>query len=406
MKKIILLGPSAPYRGGFVHFNAKLGETLINLTNLDTTLIFWKRLYPTLFLPKPEKEFQDLQSKVNFKNQGKSILDYLNPLSWIKLALLLKRIKPDVFITYWTHPIHFPVYFCLFSFIKILTHVPIYLIAHNVKQHEGSFLNKLMTRITFYFAKRIIVHAKQEAKEAENLTSKEKLIVAFHPIYNMFPEDKQFSIQDFKRKLNLQKHVLLFFGFIRPYKGLEYLIEAFKEVSQKIEDVSLLIVGELFWKTDKKQNLATSIKQIPFQLLKKLTLKKDVSKYNPLKLIKKYNLSHRCTVVEDYVPNEDVFKYFKVSDILVAPYISASQSGPVQIAYAFNKPVIVTRVGGLKDAVKEKYSGYTVKPKRSKDLADKIIQYITKDEIKTSNIKEYKKRFFWDKYIRLITDTL
>lgn len=403
-RKIILLGPSAPYRGGIVHFNSRLGEELLSTERVETKLYFWKRLYPTLLLPKPEKSFQDNESKVNFLQKGDAILDYMNPVSWIRLVLTIRNDNPEIFITHWTQPIHFPVFWTLFNLIKLLTNSKIYLIAHNVKQHEDSFLNRFSTKTIFHMVDKVIVHAETEAVDARKFISERKVISAFIPLYDIFPEDKEFDADAFKNELGLKEKVILFFGFIRPYKGLEYLIEAFNIVRNEMNNVSLLIVGELFWKVDenKKLSLFERIKRLPFQILKEVVLKDDVEKYNPLALVSKLGIENDCVIVDNYVPNDDVFKYYKSADVFVAPYVSASQSAPVQIAYAFDKPVIVSSVGGLKDVVNDGVSGFLVKSKDSKELASKIIQFFNENNIRERDIRKYKRRFHWSEYIKLV----
>ncbi|MCK4751559.1 MAG: glycosyltransferase, partial [Bacteroidales bacterium] len=138
----------------------------------------------------------------------------------------------------------------------------------------------------------------------------------YHPVYDMFRKDPSFDVAQFKASLGLKKHVFLYFGFIRKYKGLHNAIEAFHMVSRERDDVSMLIVGELFWNTLDSKKLSTRIKSAIFGLAKKLFLRKqdDEQNYRPLDLISTYGLEDRVAAITEFVPNEDVHKYFQASD--------------------------------------------------------------------------------------------
>ena len=168
--------------------------------------------------------------------------------------------------------------------------------------------------------------------------------------------------------------MILFFGIVRKYKGLIYLIKALPEVVKEI-DIDLLIVGE-FW--DNKQ------------------------KY--IDLMHKLKVENNIKIIDRYIPNEEVEKYFQIADLIVLPYISGSQSGIIQIAYAFNKPVITTNVGGYSEAVIDGETGFVVQPKNCKELAQKILKFLkSKDRNKfVRNIEKEKKKYSWENYIKLL----
>lgn len=398
--RVALLGPGFPYRGGIVHFNSRLAKEIFKTKGFKLDLYYWKKLYPKILLPKNESKFIDIKSKEKFIHKGRTLLNYSNPFSWLKLFLNVKKQKNNLFITHWAQSIHFPVYFFLFLLFRSFSSIKIVLIAHNVEQHEKSIFDNLFTKLLFKLSHKIVVHSSEEFKKANKMISSKKIILAFHPLYNIFPLLKDFNIQKFKKELGLKKKVILFFGFIRPYKGLEYLIKAFGKLSTEFNDLSLLIVGELFWNSSgEKQSLL-------HRLIKFLFLKTATDAYNPLYLIEKCHFKNRVILVNKYVPNEDVSKYFLVSDVLVAPYLSASQSGPVQIAYAFNKPVIVSKVGGLKDIVQDSVTGYFTNVKDSNDIAAKIKKFFIEKKITCHGIETYKEHFSWEKYLSLIIDTL
>ncbi|MBA7616592.1 Spore coat protein SA [subsurface metagenome] len=174
--------------------------------------------------------------------------------------------------------------------------------------------------------------------------------------------------------MNLKENVILSFGVVRKYKGLIYLIKALPEVVKEI-DIDLLIVGE-FW--DNKQ------------------------KY--IDLINILGIENNVKIIDRYIPNEEVGKYFEIADVIVLPYISGSQSGIIQIAYAFNKPVITTNSGGYSEVVIEGKTGFVVQSKNYEELAKKIIKFF---KLKNRNnfvryIKKVKEKYSWENYIKLL----
>ena len=163
------------------------------------------------------------------------------------------------------------------------------------------------------------------------------------------------------------------FGYIRPYKGLKYLIQAMPDILQRFPQTTLLIVGS-FWSKDKKSY---------FDLIKNLQLEKNV------------------VMINKYIPNEEIAKYFTVADVAVFPYTSATQSGTIQIAYAFNKPVISTAMGGLKDVMEDGVTGYIIKPKDTKDIAEKVKRFFASWK-PNRHFNKFKSQFTWERYIELI----
>jgi glycosyltransferase involved in cell wall biosynthesis len=199
--------------------------------------------------------------------------------------------------------------------------------------------------------------------------------------------DPAFDKEKMKKKLGLRKHVFLFFGFIRKYKGLHQAIEAFAELCKDRDDVSLLIVGESFWQTLDEKKISTRIKNKLFGLAKSLFLKKqdDERNYNPLELIDQLKLHDSVVTINEFVPNEDVHTYFQVSDNLVLFYLTATPSGVESIGYNFFMPMLATKVGHFSDTVKDGYNGYLAEDKdimSMKQVMEKAITHpINRDAV-------------------------
>lgn len=203
--------------------------------------------------------------------------------------------------------------------------------------------------------------------------------------------------------MGLKKHVFLFFGFIRKYKGLHNVIKAFARLAEERDDISLLIVGESFWNTLDNKKLSTQIKNATFGLAKKIFLKKqdDERNYNPLALIDALKLRDKTYVMNDFVPNEMVHKYFQVSDNIMLFYLTATPSGIESIAYNFDMPMLATRVGHFTETVKDGYNGYLAEPENIKSMTDVMRKAITKP-IPRENVAETSKDMSWINYAKEI----
>jgi glycosyltransferase involved in cell wall biosynthesis len=195
------------------------------------------------------------------------------------------------------------------------------------------------------------------------------------PLYDAFPSEVIESALA-KKSLGLDGPVMLFFGFVRQYKGLEYLIRAMPQVLRSVQ-VKLLIVGE-FWE--------------------------DKEPY--LKTIEELRLQGHIVVVDQYVPNEEVGLYFSAADVVVLPYVDATQSAIVSLAYAFDKPVITTDVGGLPEVVSDGETGFIVPPRDNEALAAAIVNYFEGDFASrmAANVKARKNALSWEGLVRLIED--
>ena len=219
-----------------------------------------------------------------------------------------------------------------------------------------------------------IVHSLEEKEKLIDLIGERNIIDTFHPTYEVFDYER-ISSTSARKKLQINnKWVILFFGFVREYKGLKHLLNAMPKILEEL-DVRLIIAGE-FW--DDKDNYTD--------------------------LIKKLNITDNVSIFDDYIPNEAVPSFFYASDIVVLPYISVTGSGMVQLAYGFNKPVVVSNIGALSQVVKNRKTGYLVEKGNSDDIAEAVI-YFFKSENKRKmreNIMKDSHRFSWDVLVRKI----
>src|SRR5690606_17574034 len=235
--------------------------------------------------------------------------------------------------------------------------------------------------------------------QSESSNGKIPVLKLYHPVYNMFRPDPSFDVEKQKKEWGIREHAFLFFGFIRKYKGLHNAIEAFAKVARKRDDVSLLIVGESFWQTLDTKKISTRIKMFIFGIAKSVMLKKedDENNYRPLELIDKLGIRDKVFVMNDFVPNEEVNKYFQVSDAILLYYLYATPSGVESIAYNFRLPILATRVGHFPETVSDGYNGYLAEPQNIESMA-KAMEKIIESPINRENVEASSKMMSWSNY--------
>lgn len=375
---IAQLGPAHPSRGGIVHFNNRLALALQELPDLNVRQYFWSKPYPELLLPGPASEWLDHQSKDTLQVPGLRILSFTNPLSWLSFLRHIRRDRCDILVTHWAHPIHFPVFAVLFTAIRLFTNIRIHLIVHNVMPHEKIIGAAWMARTVMNLAHAVIVHSSAEYDLATKLLGiSGKVRKSFHPVYDFF--NMTGSEEQIRRKLKLENHVFLFFGFIRPYKGIDCLVDAFELLQNKRNDVSLLIVGKIMYK--KKLAHGTEHDNI----------------------IRRINANEKIIHIDEYVPNEDVGSYFSIADALVTPYHEASQSGPLQIAQALGKPVIASDLPAFRESLEQDVSGRLFKPGDPEALAETMDNFLGQPTGSDSK-RPHSLRPGWDRYVEILLD--
>ncbi|MGB3947499.1 MAG: glycosyltransferase [Bacteroidia bacterium] len=416
--RVVVFGPGPMFKGGIANYNTSLAKAFDKLGNIEVYIVSWTQQYPAII----PRDFIDKSSKVdqlagtNIKVQY--ITNYNNPTSWNDTYKLIKDINPKMVIFQWSIAVQGLPLGYIAKKISKNTNIEVVFDLHFVKQKEGSGIDKTFTKYGIKNAHTYVVHSYQTAKELEELFPNQKLNVVlenkkiegqktvvklYHPIYDMFKVDPNFDVEEQKSKLKLKKHVFLFFGFIRKYKGLHNVIPAFAEVAKQRDDVSLLIVGESFWHTLDTSKLSTKIKQGIFGVAKKVFLKKqdDEREYNPLELIDQLGLKDKVAVVNEFVPNEAVNRYFQVSDSILLYYLTATPSGVESISYNFKLPVLATKVGHFPETIKDGYNGYLAEANDIQSMAAAMIKSIEKP-IDRENVAASSKDMSWENYAKAI----
>lgn len=370
MKKIVLIGPVYPYKGGISHYTGLMCRALHK--KYDITMVSYKFQYPKLLYKKEQRDYSNDNFKIENTNYW---IHTANPFNWISTAHKINRLHPDMVIIQWWHPYFAP---CYFMMCKCLKSTKILFVCHNVFPHKRFSLDRFLTKTVLRQGHCYIVQSKMDAEDLQTIIEKPVFKQTVHPTYNAFKLEN-ISKEEARKRLDIEtdKKVLLFFGFVREYKGLKYLIQAMPEVVKRLEEIELFIVGDFAGEEDKQQYM---------------------------NLIQESSVQGNIKVYDGYIPDKEVEKFFSACNLVVLPYISATQSGIVQIAYGFEKPVIVTNVGGLPDVVKDGKTGYVVEAKNSGKLAEAIVNYFRQDmeEKFTEGVRQEADRFSWDRMVEQI----
>ncbi len=367
--KWVLIGPVYPYKGGISHYTGLMYRALAKVH--DVEMISYKMQYPKILFKKEQRDY----SNDTFKVEGtRFLINTANPVGILRTAGKIVKMKPEKVIIQWWHPYFAPCYRILTGVIK-RAGIEIVYICHNVFPHERFPLDKKLTRMALKRADRYILHAQGEVKDLLSIKPDADYKVQVHPTYSAFNFDN-LDRHSAREKLGIpdNEDMMLFFGFVREYKGLKHLLNAvhiLKEKQYKDRQVPVLyVVGDF-----------------------------DGNREEYLTLIDELKIAEDIKLIDGYVPDKEVEKYFSSADLVVLPYESATQSGIVQIAYGFRKPVIVTDVGGLPEVVEDDVTGMIVPPFDDDALADAISKYFDegrKDRyIKGISEREY--RFSWDR---------
>jgi glycosyltransferase involved in cell wall biosynthesis len=360
--KIIIIGPGNPYRNGqsifLTHLCNKLAE------EFEVELINFKMLYPGFLFPGKTQYDESNDKKLQFPN--KRMVHSLNPFNWMKVAAYINKQDPDLIAIDWWHPFFGPCQRGITSGLNAKLQKRVMFITENVISHEANKVDKALTRYGLKYAGCFLALSESVENFLKTMFS-QKVFRSALPIYDFYKADANAAgaaSEAAKKEFGFAAGdtVLLFFGLVRKYKGLDLLLEAFAHIVQRNEKVKLLVVGEFY---------------------------EDATPY--LDIIGKHKMEDKVRLENRYVPNEEVSRYFEASDCLVLPYRSATQSGILSMAYGFRKPVVVTNVGELGALVRPGQTGFVIQQPEINDIEQGIQQFLDqKDAIPFArHITEY-----------------
>jgi glycosyltransferase involved in cell wall biosynthesis len=417
-KTVVCFGAGPAFKGGMSNYNTSLAKSLNEFEDVKVHVVSWLHQYPSII----PREFKDKVSKLDFLDGSdisiKYLLNYNNPLSWATTAKYIASLNPDQVIIQWSIAIQGLPLGQMIRKLKKISDCEVILDMHFVIQKERSKIDEILTKRGIAQADTFIVHALETYRELQqvypgrefHLTedgdrgdgSATPVIKLFHPIYDLYQPDPDFDLTAFKKEHGLKEHVFLFFGFIRKYKGLHNAIEAFKIVADQRDDVSFMICGELFWNT-LPDGFVAKAKSAIFGAAKKVFLNSSESEqqYNPLPMVEELGLADKTLVVSEFIPNEDVNKYFQAADSVVLFYSRATPSGIESLSYNFNVPILATRVGHFPETIQEGKNGYMVRENTVTEMAATMMRSL-EEPIPPANVDAFKDNLSWRRYSEAI----
>jgi len=366
-KKIVILGPAHPFRGGIAAFTDRMALALVD-AGYDVEVFTFTLQYPSFLFPG-KTQFSDAKAPTAFKITR--AFSSINPLSWIRLGMKIRRMRPEILIVKFWLPFMGPSLGTIARIVRRNHYTKIVANIDNIVPHEQ---NKSDRPLAQYFVNSIqgfLVMSRSVLEELMTFSVYKPHRFTPHPIYDHY--GAAIPKVDAIRLLGLDESIsyMMFFGFIRDYKGLDLLIKAASE--QKIRNMNLkfIVAGEFY--SDPK---------------------------SILQMVKDLNVEDNFIFINEFISDSEVYKYFCAADAVVQPYKSATQSGVTQIAYHFNKPMIITRVGGLQEFVPDGKVGYVVEP-NSPSIADAIFKFYdeNKEEEFVANTAKEKLKFSWEVFV-------
>ncbi len=358
-KKVVILGTAWPFRGGLSAYNERLANELES-QGMATEIVTFTVQYPSILFPGKTQYSEEPSTFEPIRRKLSSI----NPISWWRTANYINAQQPDLVITRYWIPFMGP---CLGTVIRLLNKkIKVICLLDNVIPHEKRIGDSLFTS---YFVKPIQKYVAMSQSVMDDLYSFKKTASCAlnpHPVFDNFGEKLDQAAAKSELNLDANNDYVLFFGFIRRYKGLDLAIRAFAEWKERLPNKKLLIAGEFYGDAE----FYTSIAE-------ELGIKDDIIWHT------------------DFIPDSRVKYYFSACDIVLQPYYSATQSGVTQIAYQFEVPMIVTKVGGLPELVEHGKTGYLVEQDPT-DIANHLVQFYEKGRAAfDEDMKRAKEQFSW-----------
>lgn len=368
--KIIIVGTAHPYRGGLAAFNERLAAEYVNQGH-DVEVYTFTLQYPSFLFPGKTQFSDDRPTgKLTIHRRINSV----NPLNWISVGREIKSKQPDkVIFCYWMA--FFAPCFATIAFYCRSERTKNIALIHNMIPHEPTLLDKWLPRCFVSIMDGFLAMTSAVVEDINRFDNKNKpKAISPHPIYDRYglPEERSQALQ----QLNLDPkfRYILFFGFIRKYKGLDLLLNAFADISLRQYPVKLIVAGEFY---EAKEPYLNTIRQ--------------------------YALEDSVILHSDFIPDDKVKHYFNAADLIVQTYRSATQSGVSQIAYNFEKPMLVTNVGGLSETIPHGKVGYVVPPEKNA-ITDALNDFFENKRFGdfTENVRAEKQKYTWDKMTQAI----
>ncbi|MEJ7610845.1 MAG: glycosyltransferase [Ferruginibacter sp.] len=372
-QKIIIIGPAHPLRGGLATFNERLARQFMQ-QGFDTTIYTFSLQYPGFLFPGTT-QYSDAPAPADLDINVR--INSMLPTNWLSVGKELKKIKPDIIVVRYWLPVMGPCLGTILRIVKKNKHTKVVCIADNIIPHEKRKGDNAFTKYFIKPADAFIVMSEKVMSDLKKFDDTKPVRQVSHPLYDNFGEKIGKETARATLGISADGKIILFFGFIRKYKGLDILLNALSLIKAGGSDIpfKVLIAGEFY--EDRK----------PFD-----------------EQVERLGLKEMLILRTDFIPDNEVRNYFCAADMVIQPYRNATQSGVTPLAYHFEVPMIVTNVGGLPAMVPDGKVGLVAEPNAA-SIAEKIMEFFTKDAgFFIDNIKEEKKKFSWEKLTEAIID--
>jgi glycosyltransferase involved in cell wall biosynthesis len=369
---IIIVGTAYPLRGGIAHYNALLASALKARGHSVETITF-KRQYPAFLFPGSS---QEESGEGPYGDPAPRLVDSINPWNWWRVGRFVRRKRPDVLLFKFWIPFFGPCFGTIAAAARSAHSPRVIYVCDNVLPHERRPFDRLFTRYAFRRADAFLVQSDAVERDLLAFWPGARYRKSPHPVYDMFGPRLDRTTARAQLGMRKDERILLFFGYIRRYKGLDILLQAMRQVADRL-DVRLHVVGEFY---------------------------DDKGKY--LSLAHRLRLDTVATFHAGYLPNDRVAAFFSAADAVVLPYLSATQSGIAQIAYHYDLPLLATDVGGLAEVVHDGVTGFVVPPADPAALAGAIVRFFEEGcaDRFASGVRTEKQKYSWDALVDAVED--
>lgn len=369
MQKVMILGPAYPLRGGLATFDQRLAEEF-NSLGFDCSIVSFSLQYPAILFPGKTQYSSDPPPS---NLQIHSWINSINPLNWLVVGNRIKNMKPDIIVVRYWIPFMGPALGTILRRVKRNKHTKIICIADNVIPHEHRPGDRNFTRYFLKVCDGFITMSDKVLKDLSRFNKIKPAVVVEHPLYDTFGNKVEKKLAREHLRLNQDDKLILFFGFIRKYKGLDLLLKAMNDPTIRANNIKLLVAGEFY---------------------------EDENFY--LSLINENNLQEQVILRDQFIPDSEVKYYLSAADCVVQPYRNATQSGVTPLAYHFEKPMIVTNVGGLPALVPHEKVGIVCEPV-PQSLTNAINRfYELGEDFFIPHLRNEKQKYTWKNLVETI----
>jgi len=370
--KITFLGPAYPYRGGLATFNERLARQFVTECK-DVDIRTFTLQYPRFLFPG-KTQFTNGPAPEGIKIRRE--LNSINPFNWLRTGLKIRKEKADILLVRYWMPFMAPCLGTVARIVKSNKYTVVISLVDNVYPHEKRPGDSLLTKFFMNSIDGAAVLSDNVQRDVEGFRKDIPVCSAPHPLFDTYGKKIDRNEALMALKLDPQNSYLLFFGIIRDYKGLDLLIRAFSDSRLRGRKLKLIVAGEFY---------------------------ENEARYR--KLVKESGLENDVIFYDHFIKDEDVRLFFSGADLVVQPYKSATQSGVTPIAFQFDKPMIVTDVGGLKEIVPDGKCGYVVQPD-PKIIADAIADFFENGRKNAFSecVRKEKEKFTWNKTTDSVTE--